>query len=741
MLLLFEEYPYKRELVEKYLSERHSSAIVNDGENASLRKINGVGYFLEPKEAEHLFVLPKNFVIGNKAFGVFNIPTDTPIYDSSSFRKQLVENGWSETLLSELPIYLYQSIDKYRNQVKDSYTAEEDYSQKVFSSKEGENELTLLDVSLSLQRFYRENQNLFVMVYKLAHSGFNKVQWNKTVRTSTPIIEDEEVTYPLVVNRKKAINYDEELLVIFFNTLRYLNNRFQFKNNVDQPYNLMSDSDFKRKLDRGIILRRLKTIKNNYFNEKMVRLWDLLFAFASKLSSIHKPGAKGDYLFVRNFENVFETMIDTLLSDSDAPQVLVHQKDNKEVDHLFKGHSVTSDTLDIYYIGDSKYYISGHRPQYTALFKQYTYAKNIIQTEIDWFYSGQHEHLKYRDALTEGYNLTPNFFLSGKVEAGYGFTDDRLEMPRDTSGKVLPEAFQKSIQFPNRIFDRDTLFLMQFDVNILFVINAYISRSQRVRADFKTKAKACFKREFIRCVEEKYDFYLLKVKDGRTLDEALDRHFRHLNGKFFCPYSKGHKHYGLLMMGLETACFEENMKLVLSLQRDFIVKEYHLGTEPYVYYMGLLDGVETSRTLVLKDGLKSTLEGHKAESVIVTSFNTDGVAEMVEAWGSIPVKLDDLLRNCPEATHQQIFTSAYIFLYDSRNPAAPTIGYVLTGEQRYDSESGYVDYGILPLRIGGGIEMPDVIARHTSGTNTGTFFLHFEEASVDFFGPPPVIQY
>lgn len=737
MQLFFEEYDYPQDLIERYFLTNHEKALVQRGHANNSKRIAGVGYFLNRDLSEHVFVLPKNFVKGNIAFNCLAIPNYQPLNDSDSFRNILAKSGWSDSLLTTLPLYLYQAIDKYRRQVRESCTAEEDHSQNVQTSKNGEYELTLLDISLSLQRFYYENQNLFVMVYKLAHSGFNKVQWGKTVRKTTPIIEGEEVLYPLVINKKKAINYDEELLVLFFNTLRYLNNKFQFRISVDQPYHLMPDAEFERKLERGIIVRRLNSIKNNYFNEKFVRLWDLLFAFASKLSSLRKPGAEDDYLFVRNFEHVFETMINTLLSDSDSPDVLVHQKDNKEVDHLFKGESITANSLDIYYIGDSKYYISGHRPKYSALFKQYTYAKNIIQTEIDWFYSGEHEHLKYRDALSEGYNLTPNFFISGKVESGYDFTDDHLDMPRDSKGKPLPEAFQKSIQFPNRIFDRDTLFLMQFDVNILFVIAAYVARSQRVRTDFKAKAKEAFKREFIRSVEANYDFYLLRVKDGRSVDDALDRHFRALNGKIFCPYPKGHKHYGLLMMGLEKEDFNANMQLILSLQEDYIIKEYHLGTEPYVYYMGLLDGVETSRTLVLRDGLKPTMDTHRQESVIVTSYQNKQELDVIETLGFVKVKLSDLLLRCPVDFRQRIFTSAYIFLYESAHPEAPTHGYILTGIQHYQTDSDELYLEILPLRLGGGIVMKDVISRHTEGSFSGPFFLRFEEASSDFFGPSP----
>ena len=119
--------------------------------------------------------------------------------------------------------------------------------------------------------------------------------------------------------------------------MRYINNEYHFHFIVDQPYNLIADKDFKRLLEKGFVTKRLKTIKNNYYNERFVRLWDLLYLFASKRELIRNAKEKEEFLLVRDFNSVFEDMIDLLLGDSDAPQSLVKQKDGKVVDHLFKG--------------------------------------------------------------------------------------------------------------------------------------------------------------------------------------------------------------------------------------------------------------------------------------------------------------------------------------------------------------------------------------------------------------------
>ena len=725
MKLFFEAVQYQTNLLEKYFGEKHSIAISKGDRDGFFRTLNGVGYCLDAKNSEHLFVLPKNFVIGGKAFGCIPIPKYHPLEDSVDMKRIMKSNGWSEDLLSTLPVYLYRAIDRYRKLVQENRTTEEDESLELYTSKSGDSESTLLDITLSLQDFYRENQSLFVMIYKQAHSGYNKVQWSKTVRKSLPIVEDGNIIYPYIINKKKVINYDEELLILFFNTLRYINRKYHFSFSVEQPYNLLSDVEFEKKIEGGIILKRLKAIKNFYFYELLVKLWHLLFLFFSKVAAVKSSRTNGDYLFARSFETTFEKMVDCILSDSDAPDILVNQADGKEVDHLFKGKSIVSDTLDIYYIGDSKYYSTGHRPKYEALFKQFTYAKNIIQTEIDWYNTGKHPYLKYRDDLTEGYNLTPNFFISGKVEPGWEFNDDHLT--------VVPEAFQKSYHFPNRIFDRDTLFLMQYDVNLLFVIYAFIHRSQRLRFDFKIKAKNCFKRDFIMSIEAEYDFYMLCAKKREQTSELIQKHFNKINGKVFAPYKTDGERGGLILMGLAKNDIYDNIKIILSLQDDFIIKEYHLGTEPYIYYQGLLEGVESSRSLILKDGLKNTFESHKRESVIVTSFPSKEDLQMAINKRMVPIPLVDLLDRCLDRKYQPIFTSAYVFLYCSDNPGGDVFGYLLTGKQLYDKESGVVYYEVDPMRLGGSFELSQIILKHTNGTNSGPFFLSFEDASTDFY--------
>ena len=735
MILFFEGKDYKRSLLDAVFGNEHARVISHVNLKDAKAVLDCVGYYYDPMHS-HVFILPKVFNIGGKGFGCIDLNDDAPISFSDSEMKILKDNGWRQELLTELPIYLYLAIEKYRKREIDNISTERDSVQSVMSSMKGKNETSIMDMLLSLRDFYNENQNLFVLIYKQVHSGYNKVSWNKTIRTRQPVIKEKKVIYPFIVNRKKEINYDEELLVLFFNALRYINNEYHFNFDIDQPYSLLSDSEFKRKLERGAVSRKLKSIRNNYFNEKLVLLWELLFAFASKVENVRDAKEKEEYLLVRDFNNVFEDMIDVLLGDSDAPRSLVKQQDGKIVDHLFKGLSLTTTMRQVYYVGDSKYYKENAAPKGDSLFKQYTYAKNIIQTQLDW-YNKDKPHLKYRDELTEGYNITPNFFISGRVEKDYWFTSAELHL-QDIE-------FDKNYQFKNRIFDRDTLFLRMYDINFLFALYAYVSPSQSIRNKFKTEAKYVFRRDFIKYIDEEHDFYLLQQRGDEDIKDLVNKHFRELNGKVFCPYEKGEKHYGLLMMGLERNDYFANAKLLSELSSDFIIKEYHLGTEPYVYFNGLLFGDEVLRTMVLRDALTDCGGNYRRETALVGCYRSQEQRNWILKNNFYNVRFNEGRAGAVYKNTQQVFTASFLMLYDYNNPLGGVECYSLSGDTfladvermkglAYPKRDwlGTEEYLVYTVgeKIDGKIDLSGILERHPEARDGRPVFVYFEEVII-----------
>ena len=86
-----------------------------------------------------------------------------------------------------------------------------------------------------------------------------------------------------------------------------------------------------------------------------MQLWHLLYAFYERAEKAAQGKAHDERLLVRNFNSVFEDMIDSLIGEKSLPAGLKEQKDGKIIDHIYQGRSLIGDG-NIYFIGDSKYY-------------------------------------------------------------------------------------------------------------------------------------------------------------------------------------------------------------------------------------------------------------------------------------------------------------------------------------------------------------------------------------------------
>ena len=258
-----------------------------------------------------------------------------------------------------------------------------------------------------------------------------------------------------------------------------------------------------------------------------------------------------DYLLARDFDHIFEKMIDKLLSgDEELPDELKEQKDGKIVDHMYvdKGLIVKSNLADelIYYIGDSKYYKRGKNDKTnlgdTSIYKQYTYARNVIQWNMNMFLglpkTKQHDNQpQLRDNLTEGYNPIPNFFISAHIpdrnhskEKFLSFEDDALHNEQN---------IQLNRQFENRLFDRDTLLLCHYDVNFLFIVSLYGRNNGRRQEEWRDKVRQEFRRSIQETLNKLYSFYTLQPREGMDCYGFIKENFHKFNGKIYRPQKNG----------------------------------------------------------------------------------------------------------------------------------------------------------------------------------------------------------
>ena len=566
MLLFIEGYPYELDaIVKDGLSIRE---ILKDVVSIPVKEDNYafgyVGYCYSKTAKDVIFFLPKVVLTGehndeNVADTIFGAtPQDIIDFNSDSIKLKFTEEGCKEykEFLSTLSIWIYRTISVYKETYDDNILEPKEYQGESRGKKVKHN--TLLDVIIALRDFNKNNQDYFTFIAKNIHSGFNKIQWQKTITSTNPIFLKGQPIYSDPVNRKKMVNFDEELLVIFFSILNYIREEHGFSFDINIHYQLISPEKIKRSyIDKNLGCRRLKQIKYKYFSDKALRIWDLCYAFFDREYKISINRQAEDFLLAKNFNLIFEAMIDTLISGGDKqklPKELTDQRDGKLVDHMFIGQGLIEQSnlpAELtYYIGDSKYYkrskddttVLGDK----SIYKQYTYAKNVIQWNMNLFLDDNDdgEQPQLRDSLTEGYNPIPNFFISARIpnkkegNKFLSFEDAQLE----------PQAngIQFNRQFENRLFDRDTLLLCHYDVNFLYIVSLYGRANKSKQATWREYVRKEFRKKMQDTFNQLYTFRTIQPRDGMDCYRFLKENFSQLNGKLY--RSKANKNYLVLAL-------------------------------------------------------------------------------------------------------------------------------------------------------------------------------------------------
>lgn len=565
MRLLVEEYQYEADLVREVL---HGVDALQNVEG--FVSLTYVGYFYNTRLKDCVFILPK--VLMNEqglVFGAYKPESIINVKDSA-----LKED--ERRFLYEFAVWIYRAVAVYQQTHKDSDIIYHRHISQVGHGLRHRTN-TLLDILLSLIQFSKDNENYITFILKNLHSGYNKINWTRTINHSSAIVHENTPVYLNPVNKKRQINFDEELLIIFYSILNHISKEYGFNVNIRVGFPLIEGAKFDAYLKgRGVI--RLRQIKYKYFSDTALQLWQLCFAFFAHSTEITTSAELKEYLLVKNFYVVFEAIIDELIGDKKdkLPPDFKEQKDGKLVDHLYTytGLLQADDEQQTYYIGDSKYYKIGAPLGDTSIYKQYTYARNIVQYNIDLWLDDTKPNpdIAVRDEVTEGYNILPNFFISAAMDKG-DFSYNHREITLTQTGKKNPEV---KYQFKDRLFDRDTMLLSRYNVNFLFVISLYARNRQAEKAAWKEEVRAQFRREIRNVLENECQFYPMRSR-GVVTQDYVKTHFHELLGKVFMPFGNDD-----LMLALEGKTpNEEQLALLKQLQNDFVIqRNYHIGEEP-----------------------------------------------------------------------------------------------------------------------------------------------------------------
>ena len=587
MLLFIEGYPYSLDkVVRDQLTVRDILGdIVTFPKMEDHYTVEYVGYCYSQKAEDVIFFLPKVVLTGEQnedkssdtIFGAS--PQEIIDFESDEIKAKVTEDGCKEykSFLSTLSIWIYRTISVYRKTNNENILESREYQTESRGRKQKHN--TLLDVIIALRDFNKDNQDYFTFIAKNVHAGYNKINWNKTISKSNTIIQQGTPIYLNPVNKKKMVNFDEELLIIYFSILNYIHHTHGFSFEINIHYPLINPDKLKSTYIKNKYgCRRLRQIKYKYFSDKALRIWDLCYAFFDREYKISMNRQAEDYLLAKNFEHIFEVMVDALVGGEDKkdlPSDLTNQKDGKLVDHMFIGEGLIEQSglplEQTYYIGDSKYYKRTKGDQThlgeTSIYKQHTYAKNVIQWNMNLFLDGDTgEQPQLRDVLTEGYNPIPNFFISARIpDKRYG--GDKFLSFDDKEIKPQDSGVQLNRQFENRLFDRDTLLLCHYDVNFLFLVSLYGRDNKNAQATWREYVRKEFRNKIQSTLNKLYTFRVLQPRAGMDCYDFIQSNFHMLNGKIYRPKTTSN-YLVLALLNSETELWSK-----LRVKRERIIEE------------------------------------------------------------------------------------------------------------------------------------------------------------------------
>lgn len=644
MRILIEEHQYPAEVVENIII-----GLTNLRNIKGKVSVNHVGYYYNPAlnngQGDTVFILPKVLLEGEEGeellFGKY------PPEDVINLAEQQLLSPQEYNFVYELSVWVYRSIVVFRDAHPDSDVVQQQLVQNMANGRLKKCN-TYLDILLALQKFNRDNQDFFFFILRNLHSGYNKINWTRTISKSQALIQDGAPVYLNPVNKKRQVNFDEELLIIFFSILEHMHSHYGFSVHIPVNYELITGARFEAYLN-GQGRARLLRIKHKYFSDKALYLWELCYAFFKWSPRVKVEVNQQEYILVKNFNIVFEAIIDELIGTdrNQLPPRLADQSDGKTVDHLWIDSILmpTNKETTVYYIGDSKYYKHSTPVGENSISKQFTYARNVIQWSFDALKGTtkcevKKYKLRLRDDRTEGYNVLPNFFISAKVNFEFlDYNDDSLELHQ---GKNLHE----SSQFSDRLFDRDTFLLSHYDVNFLFVLAMYARNNAGSKLAWKNEVRKLFKQRVQMVLEQRYKFFVMKGYDITDSEQYITTHFQELLGKLYRTPNE---------QSIYTLAIEKKEggdgTLVDELRKHFYVTDCKLEENPE----------EKINNLIQKQG-----EMPVGTCVVVDDNSCEQTAEVIRHIGKYAIGLGDTSGSL--ALAEGFMKVKYLVLHKLRSP-------------------------------------------------------------------------
>ena len=222
MKILFEEYGYSTKSIENVLGDFLLSKLDKEKDKQQLRY---VGYFFnndivnrDGSKGDLVFILPKVLLDANGlAFGMH--PEDIMDFNFKDWKKEelVVEEGKLTknqvySFIYGFVTWIYRSISLYLQNLQHQHKKDdkEKITNGVMTSLQvgqsgKKKDATFVDILLSLLDFQRTHKDFITFAIKIAHSGFNKISWTKTIAHTQAIIQDNHPVFINWININRGI--------------------------------------------------------------------------------------------------------------------------------------------------------------------------------------------------------------------------------------------------------------------------------------------------------------------------------------------------------------------------------------------------------------------------------------------------------------------------------------------------------------------------------------------------------
>ena len=115
-------------------------------------------------------------------------------------------------------------------------------------------------------------------------------------------------------------------------------------------------------------------------------------------------------------------------------------------------------------------------------------------------------------------------------------------------------------RFPDRLFDRDTLFLEHFNVNLLYLMSLYANNDPYEQDAFRRIFRQDVHDRFREMLLYRYRFFRVTPPDGVSVADFVQTDFYRLNGRIYIP----NRVEGRFLLAFEvgSAACEETIKMM-----------------------------------------------------------------------------------------------------------------------------------------------------------------------------------